>query len=738
MDARNSANASLLRRMPVRRLRDDEQLDVARGDAVVCIPVYGAVGDFAQCLASVTRHTPPDVPVLVADDHSPGAEVERHLDALSATGTLERTLHYTRRAHNLGFVGNVNTAFEQAAPADVVLVNSDVIVGPGWLEGLRAAAYEDETVATATALTNHGTIVSLPRRNAPSAALPAGLDLDEAARRVREDGSRTHPRLPTAIGHCFYVRRPALELVGPFDLAFSPGYGEEVDFSQRCVLVGLKHVLAGDVFVYHRGAGSFGGAHPVQEEHERTIAARYPYYHPWVRALGDKRSGPFPRALAAGRRALTGLSVTIDGTSLNEDVAGTQVQTMAVIRAIVAAGARPRVVVPPQLGEHWRVELEAIDAVTVVSPDEAVARDPSDVVHRPFQVVSKSQLEFLHRLGERIVVTHQDLIAFHNPGYHEGYDEWHAYREATALTMAVADAVVFIAQHGASEALAEELVEERQVRVVPNGTDHETVGAAGDPRPPAGFDAGGGPFLLCLGVDFKHKNRVFALELFDELRRGGWDGRLVLAGPRAAHGSSAADERAWLITHADAAARVTVLPAVSESEKTWLYGAAALVLYPTVQEGFGLVPFEAARAGVPCLFAAQTSLAEILPAGAARIVQWNAGLTAARALELITDETARQEQIATILAAGERFTWERTGRLLMDVYRQVADAPMRPARALLMADPPGERTQPWPPELERALVAVAARPRLRRPLFGSVRAGLKAARGLRRLTGAGR
>jgi hypothetical protein len=141
---------------------------------------------------------------------------------------------------------------------------------------------------------------------------------------------------------------------------------------------------------------------------------------------------------------------------------------------------------------------------------------------------------------------------------------------------------------------------------------------------------------------------------------------------------------------------------------------------------------------VPCLFAAQTSLAEILPSDAARIVQWNASLTAPRALELIADEEARRAQIATILAAGERFTWERTGELLMDVYRQVADAPMRPARALLMADAPDERKQPWPPELEQALVAVAERPRLRRPLFGSVRAGLKAARGLRRLTGARR
>jgi GT2 family glycosyltransferase len=720
--------------MPVRRPPEGTQIEVGRGDTVVCIPVFGAVDDFARCLASVIAHTPAEVPVLVCDDHTPGSEIERHLDALAATGSVERDVLYVRRPRNLGFVGNVNAAFEQADPADVVVVNSDVVVGPGWLDGLRAAAYADETVATASTLTNHGTIVSVPGRNSPSPALPEGMEVDEAARRVRDGAGRTHPRLPTAIGHCMYVRRSALELVGPFDLAFAPGYGEEVDFSQRCVLSGLKHVLADDVFVYHRGSGSFGGAHPVQEAHERLIAARYPYYHPWVRTVSDRRGGPFSRALATGSRALTGLSITIDGTCLNEDIAGTQVQTMEVIRAIAGAGARPRVVVPALLGEHWREELAALDAVTIASANDAAAPPPTDIVHRPFQILARSHLEFLHRLGERVIVTHQDLIAYHNPGYFPDYDEWRRYREATAQTMAVADAVVFISDHAAGEAMAEEMVDERQVRVVPNGTDHASGSKPiGEPRAPAGFDPDAGSFLLCLGVDFKHKNRVFALDLYDELQRGGWEGRILLAGPHASHGSSAADERAWLAAHPDAAAGVVVLPAVSEAEKQWLYGASSLVLYPTVQEGFGLVPFEAARAGVPCLFAAQTALAEVLPRDAARIVQWNARLSAAEALRLMSDEAERRAQVATILAAGERFTWRRTGELLMGVYERALAAPMRPARTILFDDGKKLVEQAWPAEVQRAVVAVWEQPRLRRPVFGSLKAGVKAVRGVRKL-----
>jgi glycosyltransferase involved in cell wall biosynthesis len=277
--------------------------------------------------------------------------------------------------------------------------------------------------------------------------------------------------------------------------------------------------------------------------------------------------------------------------------------------------------------------------------------------------------------------------------------------------------------------MAEEMVEDRQVRVVPNGTDHASVGAAGVPTPPAGVEA---PFTLCLGVDFRHKNRVFAMELHKEMRSRGWNGSLVLAGPKAQYGSSAAEERAWLVQHPEEP--VVVLPAVVEPEKAWLYANCDLVLYPTVQEGFGLVPFEAARAGKPCLFASQTSLAEVLPREAARIVQWNAGLTAENAMTLIQDEAARKQHVESILAAGERYSWARTGELLVAVYEQALNSPMRPARAVIFEGDDADAKRPvYPPVVDQALATITRRPRLSKTLFGSMTALQKGARGLGRL-----
>ena len=129
----------------------------------------------------------------------------------------------------------------------------------------RPAAYSESRVATATALTNAGTIVSIPDRNTPLARLPGGLTPDRVAARSaarRCACIRTFP--PASDTACSSAGMP-FELVGLLDADFSPGYEEEVDFSQRCVLHGLRHVVADDVFVFHHHARSFGsGAEAAQ------------------------------------------------------------------------------------------------------------------------------------------------------------------------------------------------------------------------------------------------------------------------------------------------------------------------------------------------------------------------------------------------------------------------------------------------------------------------------------------
>ena len=192
-------------------------------------------------------------------------------------------------------------------------------------EGLVDAAASSSLVATVSSLTNHGTILSLPERNEPTGQLPAGLTPDEAARRVAARSLRLRPTIPTAIGHCIYVTRTALDLVGGFDETFGTGYGEEVDFCQRCVRMGLRHVCADDVFTFHRGGASFGSGATSSRS---ATSSWWPTATPGT-CRGS--AGPRGRARPAGRwpstrpaSRSTGVRIGVDATSLGGFWAGTQ------------------------------------------------------------------------------------------------------------------------------------------------------------------------------------------------------------------------------------------------------------------------------------------------------------------------------------------------------------------------------------------------------------------------------
>ena len=81
---------------------------------------------------------------------------------------------------------------------------------------------------------------------------------------------------------------------------------------------------------------------------------------------------------------------------------------------------------------------------------------------------------------------------------------------------------------------------------------------------------------------------------------------------------------------------VVDVAAVDEGEKRWLMRNATLMLYPSVHEGFGLVPFEAAELGLMCAFASGTSIAELLPSKLALIRSWDPQATAAQLAPIST------------------------------------------------------------------------------------------------------
>lgn len=246
----------------------------------VVIPVHNALDCLATCFESVRRHSPAATRVLVVDDASTDPGVATMLDQWSAQAPAAWT--FQRQDRNLGFVETVNRAIV-ALDGDVVVLNSDTRVTPGWLERLARCLASDHRIATATPWTNNGEIASIPEFCTQN---PVPPDPDAVARVLAESGPPGYPELPTAVGFCMALSRRALDALGLFDTArFGLGYGEENDFSRRAAEAGWRNVLCDDAYVVHVGNRSFGprGLKPNNDAMRRLLE-RHPDYLERVQA----------------------------------------------------------------------------------------------------------------------------------------------------------------------------------------------------------------------------------------------------------------------------------------------------------------------------------------------------------------------------------------------------------------------------------------------------------------------
>lgn len=673
-------------------------------EPVVVIPVYDAAEDFQRCLRSIVAHTPEAFDIVIIDDHGPD---RRGIDAIDDIGaTAAHRISVLHQQSNGGFVQACNDAFALTGQRDVIIVNSDVIVGPHWAERLTAAARSSSLIATASALTNHGTIVSVPERNRPTSELVEGRSVDWCAQRVADHSLQLRPELPTAIGHCMFIKRSAVELLGGFDPVFGRGYGEEVDFSQRAVTAGFRHICADDVFVYHRGGGSFGDSASLEQQaNEQIIAERYPWYHPWVARAATDRHSPLAHAIERASIALRGLRIGFDATGLGHQITGTArvtLETAAALASTIAArrsdDTEPRqclvVFHRPEMAEWMRdridgsagefpVEFVEVTEYPAPSPDPQV-----DVIYRATQVVDLGDLGWLRSVGHRVVIGQLDLIAHRNPSYFVSDDDWAAAQRITEFSLAMADGVVFISEFGRAETMAAgSLVPGTPNAVVYTGVDSTPVSPATEqPGAPAAVPAGlaelNRPFMVCLGAGYRHKNRVFAVSVLAELRQRGWNGVLVFAGPRPPGGGTGDDE-AEAIERSGLHDVVIDLGSVSEPERAWLLGSAALSLYPTVSEGFGLIPFESAAFDTPTLTSRQASLAEVLPSDLRAMDGYDISAWADEAWRLLHDTDAAHDNVASIRRRAGEFSWERSATIALGIFDEVMDQPANRVAAVV-------------------------------------------------------
>ncbi|MDQ1401999.1 MAG: hypothetical protein QOG03_315 [Actinomycetota bacterium] len=237
-----------------------------------------------------------------------------------------------------------------------------------------------------------------------------------------------------------------------------------------------------------------------------------------------------------------------------------------------------------------------------------------------------------------------------------------------ALELVRTDADLILCPSQATiDSCVEHGLEPARLRLVPWGVDPPNpvaVTDVGEVRRRYGLTR---PFILWVGTTEPRKNLGGLVDAFRliEKRRADLDLDLVLVGPKGWN-----EDLEFLI--GAERSRVKVVGFVPDADLARLYAEASVFCYPSHFEGFGLPVLEAMAHGAPVVTSRGSSTEEVSQ-GAAVLVDAGSPESIAEGIERVVTDTALAAELSSAgrLRAAE-FTWDRTARLVVAAYAEVA------------------------------------------------------------------
>lgn len=178
------------------------------------------------------------------------------------------------------------------------------------------------------------------------------------------------------------------------------------------------------------------------------------------------------------------------------------------------------------------------------------------------------------------------------------------------------------------------------------------------------------PYVLAVGVLQPRKNLARLVRAYNRIAAR-VPQRLVLTGKP----GWAPEELQAAVAASPAGREPRFTGYVADADLPALYGGADLFVYPSLYEGFGLPPLEAMACGTPVLTSNVSSLPEVVGEAAVTVDPRDEEALAAALEALLLDAPRRAALSRAGLARAASFSWERTARQTVAVYRAVLEEP---------------------------------------------------------------
>lgn len=346
-------------------------------------------------------------------------------------------------------------------------------------------------------------------------------------------------------------------------------------------------------------------------------------------------------------------------------------------RSLAAAGVRfttvaPSLPVAARIAQPILARLN-LDVEAFLNTYPVSAKLSRDSV-KHFADYTMATMIRLHHLRHTVVTVHDFSPDWNSAANGSGgrYAVYRAFHRMALAGLRRADAIITDTQHIA-DALAETVgCKSDRITAIPLGVAHDIFrpinvqqdfmaryGLSEDHR-----------FILSVGTDAPRKNLANLVKAFALVRSLTPNVQLLKVG--ASGWASSSREVQELIRDLKLAEHVRFLGVVPDDDLARLYNAATLAVYPSFYEGFGLPVLEAMACGTPVITSTTSCLPEVA-GGAALLVDPHEVVAMAGAISrLLMDAELRASLCQKGLARAQEFTWERTARETLAVYRRVS------------------------------------------------------------------
>jgi GT2 family glycosyltransferase/2-polyprenyl-3-methyl-5-hydroxy-6-metoxy-1,4-benzoquinol methylase/tetratricopeptide (TPR) repeat protein len=264
-----------------------------------------------MCLESIRKHTHQPYELIMVDNGS----TDGTADWLRGQSDIQLIAN----AENLGFAKGVNQGLAAAGGENILLLNNDTVVTPGWLQRLLEGLYSEAEVGMVGPVSN---VVSGPQQISVPYQSLAGLegfawDWGRAQRGRRDEYDRL-------VGFCLLIKRGVLKKIGELDERFGLGNFEDDDLCMRARQAGYKLLICRDSFIHHFGGRSFIGnqlpSGDIMRENYLRYAEKWNLPKTLPKQLQPEKEKPStapPKKTSFGKHASGGLLLKKGGPKIS-------------------------------------------------------------------------------------------------------------------------------------------------------------------------------------------------------------------------------------------------------------------------------------------------------------------------------------------------------------------------------------------------------------------------------------